>query len=556
MITNNNIKEEKMIKKWEFLKVFVMLIFIVLLSFPFTLQAKAQTGKPVVLKLWFINWPDLIEIGRLLSEDLEKLGIQTNIRTGTVHEWVGEIIKRKNPNHLVMDNWGAGPDRLEPSFFLIEFFHSDRAKPGGRNYGYYQNSEYDKIMDSQLRELNIKKRQALIWEAQEIIARDNAIFPIFHKDYIQAYNSERIEGVVPCMGNPVGFPYTYWTFLEAKPKKDITEPRLVKIQDIVTLNPFAVSNVINEGWLRLAYTTFLTRGKKTELVPWAAESWEIIDDTNVDIVLRKGMKFHDGKPVTVEDVKFTFDYIKKWKFPPLSAVWETVETVTVMDDQRVRFKLFKPYAPFAANVLMHAFIAPKHIWEKIPESVGVKNPADWPNPKPIGSGPYQFIEWKKGEYFHLKANKEHWAAPNFDGLYCIVTPSLEGMMAALERGDAEILGWFVDAKQGKKLDSNPHLKMVTAPGHGLYEMRPNFRMKPTSDPIFRKAFQHAINRKKMLDVIFEGHGTICHNTPITPLVEFWSNPNIGTPEFDLTKARKILKDGGYTWDSEGHLCYP
>jgi peptide/nickel transport system substrate-binding protein len=181
---------------------------------------------------------------------------------------------------------------------------------------------------------------------------------------------------------------------------------------------------------------------------------------------------------------------------------------------------------------------------------------DWPNPNPIGSGPYQVVEWKKGEYFHLKANKNHWVAPKFDGLYWIVNPTVEGQMAMLEKGQAEILGWYLDGMQGKTLDAFPHLKTVISPNHGFHEMRPNLKMKPMDDPMFRRAFQYAINRKGMVEIILGGAGTPCRNTPIHPLIEFWNNPDIPVMEFSLDKAREILKTAGYTWDGKGHLCYP
>lgn len=539
-----------------FMKLALVLIVGLWGTFIFTGQSMAQPKEPVVLKGWLPNWPDCIEIWRLLSEDLKTLGIQVELKTGTLDEWSAEIIGRNNPYHLVTVTWGGGPDRLEPTFFLTELFHSSRAMPGGRNYGYYVNKEYDKVVDAQAVEMNMKKRQKLVRKAQEMIAKDNAIFLIFHRDYIQAYNKERIDGVIPVMGSCIGLPYMPWTFLKAKPKTNIKEPRVVSIIDIQTLNPFAAMEVYNESYLRLCYDTLAKRDKDTKIIPWAAESWHVVDNTTVDVVLREGMKFHDDKPVTVEDVKFTFEYIKKWKFPGLSQVWNNLESVKIMDGRRIRLKLNKPFAPFEATILTNTFIAPKHIWEKIPESAGVAQPMDWPNPNPIGSGPYQFVEWKKGEYFHLKGNKKHWMAPNFDGLYHIVTPTIEGVMAMLEKGDAEIIGWFIDVKQGKRLDALPNLKMITSPNHGIHEIRPNFRMKPMNDPQFRRAFQHAINRKAMLDIVCGGFGTICRNTPINPLVKEWNNPDIPAIEFNLDKAKAILKDAGYTWDEKGRLCYP
>ena len=380
------------------LKIAWMLV-VVLLFGPISVYSK----EPVTLKIWSLNWPEPIEQWNILSKDLEKIGIQVEIKTGPLSEWVGEIIGTKNPYHVVTMTWSGSPERMEASWFLSEFFHSNRAKPGGRNYGYYVNPEYDKTMDAQLVEVNADKRKQLIWKAQELIDKDNAFFPIYFKDMVQAYNSDRLEGVIPTIGSGIGFPYLPWTFYKAKPKTNVREPRIVNMHDPISVNPFAGSaEPQTMGWLKLVYDPLAIRDVDTDIIPWAAESWKNVDNKTVDIVLRKGMKFHDGKPVTVEDVKFTFDYILKWKFPPLSQVWRNIESVQTMDDRRIRIKMPTPYSAFTANVLTNVFIVPKHIWEKIPESVGVANPMDWPNTAMpiIGSGAFQIVEWKKQEYLH------------------------------------------------------------------------------------------------------------------------------------------------------------
>jgi peptide/nickel transport system substrate-binding protein len=258
----------------------------------------------------------------------------------------------------------------------------------------------------------------------------------------------------------------------------------------------------------------------------------------------------------VEDAKFTFEFIKKWKFPMYAEAGRTIDSVEIKDARTLRFHLKQPYAPFVANILLVTIIAPKHIWEKIPESVSVKNPMDWPNPKPVGSGPYTFAEWKKKEYFHFKANKEHFIGPNFEGFYYLFVPTVEGMMAMLEKEQAEIYGFALDAVQAAKLDAMPHLTKVRVNSHSVTEIRPNFKMKPMDDPKFRRALQYVIDRKKLLDVIYQGEGVVGRTTPLAPILAPWHNPNVTFFEYDLDKARKILKEAGYTWDDKGRLCYP
>lgn len=538
----------------------VFSLFSVFVDTGFTATNDPAPGDPVILKNWVVNWPTCTEIWRILSADLEKIGVQVELVTGGMDQWVGEIIGgERNPYHTVIMAWGGTPDRLDPDFYLTEWFHSSRAVKGGRNYGYYINKEYDKIVDAQRREMDPKKRRELVIKAQEILNNDNAFFNIFHHPLISVYNKDRLEGVVPnIMGTGLSFPYIPWTYFKAKPKTDIRNIRVAVLgQDLQSTNPFYSPEASNEGWLRLTYDTLAKRDADLNMIPWAAESWKIIDDETVDVVLRDGMKFHDGQPVTIEDVKFTFDYIKKWKFPALANSWKQIESVQIMDGRRIRFKLVEPYAAFVTNVLGHAFIVPKHIWERIPESVGVAHPMDWPNPHPVGSGPFKLVEWKKGEYWKYEAYKEHRvAAPNIDGIYCILRPTVEGLMAMMEKGEAEILGWFIDGKQGKKLGAMKGLEMVVAPSHGMHEIRPNLRMKPMDDPAFRKAFQYTINRKLMLDVTLEGYGQLGHNTPINPLIKQWNDPAIPVIEYDLNKAREILRNAGYTWDQNGHLRYP
>lgn len=529
---------------------------IVVLFFFLFLQSGVLAKEPVVLKTWALTYLEPVEIWRILSEDLKKLGIEVDLRNGSIGEWVGDIIRNENPYHIVTMTWSGAPERIEPSFFLTELFHTSRALAGGRNYGNYINEDYDKLIDAQLREMDPDKRKSLIWQAQEILHEDNAFFPIYHHDMVQAYNSERIAGVIPTMGSCIGWPYNPWTYFKARPIGKVTEPRIVNRKDLMSTNPFTANEAQTMGWMRMIYDTFAKRDKDSELIPWAAESWKVVNDKTVEIVLRDGMTFHDGNPVTIDDAIFTFAYIMQWKFPMFSEAWRTIDRVEPAGDRSMRFHLKQPYSPFVANILLNVFIAPKHIWEKIPETVDVANPMDWTNPKPVGSGPYQLVEWNKKEYFHLKANKEHFIKPNFDGLYYIFVPTTEGMIAMLEKGRAEFYGFALDGVQAKKLDALPHISTVRVANHSLTELRPNFKMRPMNDPKFRQAFQLSINRKALLDIVYQGEGVVAHNTPITPLNKPWSNPNVPVVEYDLEKARNILESAGYSWDSNGKLCYP
>ena len=111
-------------------------------------------------------------------------------------------------------------------------------------------------------------------------------------------------------GSGIGGFLAPWTYLNIKSKTGRNKLRVGSASENELWNPFKRMNVGSAGVCRFVYDTYTKISPDFETVPWAAESWRIKDNKTVDITLRAGMKFHDGKPVTAEDVKFTWDYAK------------------------------------------------------------------------------------------------------------------------------------------------------------------------------------------------------------------------------------------------------
>ena len=507
-----------------------------------------REGKVQKLTFRVLNRYDHIELSRTIATAFQGIGLEVGIEVLELGTWLSKTIGDHDMDMAAL-SWSGTTERIDPSAFLTEFYHSKYATKGRRNYQHYRNPEYDKVCDEANMEMDRKKRIALVRKCQEMLAKDYPIWPIGFVDFLNAYNSQEWEGPVGMMGAGIGTDFSLWTWLKVKPKTARKKIIGAQVFDMLSFS-LGTRSGNDRSILRLMYDTFLRIDPKLNIVPWAASSWKIIDNKTVDITIRDGMKFHDGKPVTMEDVKFTFDYLKDKKMVMYKEIYDRIEKTEILANNGLRFHLTNPYGPFVDRTLADAHILPKHIWEKIDD------PDKYPNEKPIGSGPFKFGYWKRGEELYLEANKEHFSPPNIEGFYRKVIPSLEASIAALENKEIDIQGDRLHTEYIKRLEKFPHLTLVSAPDHGIYEMRGDLDKKPFSDLQFRRAVSYLIPRKQYMDLVFGKVGHAASNTVIHPELKPWYNEKVAFDEYSPQKAREILKTAGYWWDKKGFLHYP
>ena len=170
-------------------------------------------------------------------------------------------------------------------------------------------------------------------------------------------------------------------------------------------------------------------------LPGLATHWETQDRQTWRFYQRKGVKFHDGKPVTAHDVAFTFEYLPK-NVPSYDVPDLTFESVTVIDDHTIEFKLEavhgNPYPPIYWTPIL-----PKHIWEPYKDDFSA-----FPNKKAIGSGPYKLREFKSKQYVWFEANKEYWGgAPAVDEMVFKAYGGQEALNLAAKKGEVQMMGY-------------------------------------------------------------------------------------------------------------------
>lgn len=491
---------------------------------------------------------DRYEASMLVKKAMAQLGVDVDPRP--TDQKVVTDTSRKAPWEFegYFMSWGNTPDRLDPQYYIYSLFHSGEIKDLGNNRQGYKNSAYDALAELQQRSMDPEKRRDPVLKAQAMLADEVAVIPLWYNDEIQAYNKDRLDNVIPHGG--LGL-INDLTFTAMKVKTGENVVRVAHRQDVDLLNPLTSVNFTDRQLLDLVYDMLVRLDADNKPRPAAAESWKIVDETTIEFKLRAGQKFHDGTPLTAKDVQFTWEFGKKVGFGKFDAYIKAVDKVEVIDDLNVRFKLVKPDGSVLTSAFVSVPILPKHIWEK------VEAPTKWANATPIGSGPFKFAYWRRGEEIRLDAVKTHYAKPSIDGIIQIPYANPDAILGALELSKADMVNPPLTSEQVTALKKKPNMQTVKTIGGGYTYFAYNLRRQPWSDLAFRKAMAHVINVKEITETIMHDTATPAGaGRVITPANKFWYNPNVTTYAYDVAKARQILKDAGYQWDKEGKLYYP
>jgi peptide/nickel transport system substrate-binding protein len=487
------------------------------------------------------------EMGRLISQSCKSIGWDVELAAEDYNLGITKVFKEFDFDMFIV-RWTGRANRVDPETFTRMMFH----QKGNYNKWGYNNTTVNVLTDAQQEEMDVEKRRDLILDTQQMLFEDAAASPIVHPSMTNAYREDRLDGLVPQLGEGIG---SLWTDLNVRVKSGDGYVKTGQTSPLKNLNPVSVHDSNEFKELRMIYDRLIQVGPDGGIVPWAATSIKAQDSTTIDITLRDGMKFHDGKPVTVEDVKFTFEYFRKWKAPFFSSSLEKFESINITGRNTMQIKLVGPHAPLMINFFAQIFIIPKHIWQDIPEKVDVDDVLNYANENPVGSGPFRFDYWDRGKELKVSANKDHFNAPKCAGIVRIAYGSHDAMAAAIEAGECDRTRYILKPSLVQDLNKISGIVGKGYPSHGWYGFMFNHLRGPFKDRAFRTALDMIVPRDVIRDVVMSGFATN-GGSPIAPANEFWHNSSIKSRSFNVKKARKILQEAGYSWDGSGKLHYP
>jgi peptide/nickel transport system substrate-binding protein len=294
-------------------------------------------------------------------------------------------------------------------------------------------------------------------------------------------------------------------------------------------------------------------------VPWAAESVRWIDPVTVEAVLRDGMMFHDGQPVTAEDVQFSFQLpAMKAKTPQFYPNVANIDEVTISGPRTVQFRLKAPQSAFFTATLSKIALIPKHVWKPIADNLeGTSQMVeDYREEKRIGSGPFRFVHWRDPEELMLERNPNHWSPPNMERWILRTVSNQEATLGMLRNGEINFLAIFTgDPENVAGLAKQvPNIHVVTTTDLGFQFIAFNLRRPPFDDTAFRVALSTAVSRKVMAAAAWNGYAEPAGSC-VSSALPFWHAPDSLVPGGDLAKAKQMLAAAGYTL-SGGQLHYP
>jgi len=323
-----------------------------------------------------------------------------------------------------------------------------------------------------------------------------------------------------------------------------------------SLNPFVgYENSSYEVWC-LNYDFIVGYGPDGEPVPGIAESWSVSPDgTTWTFKIRQGMKWQDGEPVTAADVAFTYNYIVSKDLDAYTSYTKLIKDAVAVDDYTCEVHCTKP----KANMLrMYVYCFPEHIWSKIDK------PTKYKMTYPIvGSGPFQTVEWKKGNFVRLVKNPSYWGgAPTIDEVLLQTYTNADTMVQEVKAGTIDGASGIPEAQYAQVSQTDGFTGYKSNLWYWEY-LSFNCYAEPSSqgNPVlretdFRQALNWALDKEKLVEVGLSGYGR--PGTTMMPPDEWPADFDAHyepTPEetygFDIAKANQLLDAGGYK-DSDGN----
>ena len=300
-------------------------------------------------------------------------------------------------------------------------------------------------------------------------------------------------------------------------------------QVATAFSTFAVTGNIYEGLIEVAPTLALQ--------PSLATRWtRAANGLSYTFTLRPNVVFHNGQPLTAEDVVYSMDRVKDAKTAsPFASRLSLVSDITATGPLEVRFTLTKPFTPFLSELAGISIVPAAY----------VRGGGDLQR-RAVGTGPFQFREWVPDTHVILERNPRYWRAglPYLDALKFNIVPDASTRQLGLQSGTYHMLP-NVDPSIAATLRNAPNVQLIRSQDLAYSLLGVNTTRKPFDSPLVREALNYAINREQIVQSVYFGDGQPAG--PLSPLLRTFAPPASSFPCYsaNVERARDLLRRAGY-----------
>lgn len=311
--------------------------------------------------------------------------------------------------------------------------------------------------------------------------------------------------------------------------------------DALYLDPHQQNETTTNMLCKHIYDSLVNHTADMEIVPSLAKSWERNSDTEWIFYLEEGVKFHNGNEFTASDFKYSVDRIRD---TIIASHVANIEEVTVVDDYTLKIETVKPYA-----VLLRDLQKIMIVDEEYAEKVGDEKL----NMEPVGTGPYELVEWIKSDHITMVANEDYWAgAPEIKKVTFRPITNNATRTAALLSGDVDLIN-DVSVRDAERIASNDDLTLIEKPSlrliylhvDGWREKSPTIDLEsnPMQDLRVRQAIYYGINVDEIVEFTMNGHAYPADQYVPSTLLGYVDG--IERYHHDPEKAKELLAEAGY-----------
>ncbi|WP_144098271.1 peptide ABC transporter substrate-binding protein [Croceicoccus sediminis] len=336
-------------------------------------------------------------------------------------------------------------------------------------------------------------------------------------------------------------------------RRDLDEVVVGLSQEPTVFNPLMVHSEADDGVLFSVFDALVRMDPQGRLQPnLAAEVPSLenggisADGLNWRIKLRDDVRWHDGRPFTAEDVKFTLELIVNPDF----RAWRTsghslVRDITVVSPTEITWRMEEPFAPYL-SFLCETFIVPRHVFDGADDLNSIPF-----NQHPVGTGAFKWGVRVPGDHLELVANEEYFGeGPYLDRLIFKYIPDITVLYTQFKSGGIDMVGQVYispdNYKEASKLPGKVVEPVLSSSVESFYLNlgRPQFR-----ELAVRRALYHALDRRSIIDSLYDGVPEATET--FMPKQSFFYNPNLPEHRFDLAEARRLLDEAGWVPGSDG-----